>query len=49
LRPDERFVVSFEQSLELKLGNAGGVSLYLDGSPWPLDARSGEVLVLRFP
>lgn len=49
LRPGERFVVAFEESLELRLGNAGGVVLYLDGRPWPFSARSGEVMVLRFP
>lgn len=49
LRPDERLVVSFEKKLELKLGNAGGVELFLDGRPWPLQAKSGEVMVLRFP
>lgn len=49
LRPDERLVVSFEKSMELKLGNAGGVDLFFDGRPWPLQANSGEVLVLRFP
>ncbi|GAB6057173.1 helix-turn-helix domain-containing protein [Desulfonatronum parangueonense] len=49
LRPGERFVISFENNLELRLGNAGGVTLYLDGRPWPLSARSGEVMVVRFP
>jgi len=49
LRTDERLVVSFDDFLELKLGNAGGVELYLDGRPWPLQAKPGEVMVLRFP
>jgi cytoskeleton protein RodZ len=49
LRPNERFVITFKNSLELKLGNAGGVTLYLDGRPWPLNAQSGEVMVLRLP
>lgn len=49
LRPDERFVTAFEKSLELKLGNAGGVELFLDGRPWPLQAKPGEVMVLNFP
>lgn len=49
LRPGERLVVSFEKFLDLKLGNAGGVELFLDGKPWPLRARSGEVLALRLP
>lgn len=49
LRPNERFVTAFEKSLELKLGNAGGVELFLDGRPWPLQANPGEVMVLNFP
>jgi cytoskeleton protein RodZ len=49
LRPGERLVVSFDNYLDLRLGNAGGVELFLDGKPWPLRARSGEVLSLRFP
>jgi cytoskeleton protein RodZ len=49
LRPGERLVVSFYNYLDLRLGNAGGVELFLDGKPWPLRARSGEVLSLRLP
>ncbi|WP_045221223.1 helix-turn-helix domain-containing protein [Desulfonatronum thioautotrophicum] len=49
LRPGERFVITFLNTLELRLGNAGGVNLYLDGEPWPLSAQSGEVMSLRFP
>ncbi|TVQ97593.1 MAG: helix-turn-helix domain-containing protein [Desulfovibrionales bacterium] len=49
LRPGERFVITFANTLELRLGNAGGVNLYLDGEPWPLSAQSGEVMSLRFP
>jgi len=49
LRPGERLVVSFDKYLDLRLGNAGGVELFLDGKPWPLRARSGEVLTLRLP
>lgn len=49
LRPGERFVITFENTLELRLGNAGGVALYIDGNPWPFSARSGEVKSLRFP
>lgn len=49
LRPGERFVIVFENTLDLRLGNAGGVALYIDGEPWPLSARSGEVMALRFP
>ncbi|WP_035272603.1 helix-turn-helix domain-containing protein [Desulfonatronum thiodismutans] len=49
LRPGERFVITFENTLEVRLGNAGGVVLYMDGNPWPFSARSGEVMSLRFP
>ncbi len=49
LRPGERFVITFENTLDLRLGNAGGVALYIDGNPWPFSARSGEVKSLRFP
>lgn len=49
LRPGERFVITFEDTLEVRLGNAGGVVLYMDGNPWPFSARSGEVMSLRFP
>lgn len=49
LRPGERFVITFADTLELRLGNAGGVALYIDGNPWPFPARSGEVKSLRFP
>ncbi len=49
LRPGERFVITFENTLEVRLGNAGGVVLYMDGNPWPFSARTGEVMSLRFP
>lgn len=49
LRPGERFSLEFAKSLDLKLGNAGGVELFLDGRPWPLHARPGEVRIIRLP
>jgi hypothetical protein len=35
--------------LDIKLGNAGGVSLAYDGQTYPLEADSGDVLSLTFP
>ncbi len=49
LRPGESVTFRFKDSLELKLGNAGGVSLSYDGKAYPLDADSGDVLSLKFP
>jgi len=49
LRPGESVTFRFEQALEIKLGNAGGVKLTFDGQAYPLDADSGEVLSLTFP
>ena len=49
LRPGESVTFRFEQSLAIKLGNAGGVKLIFDGQTYPLDADSGEVLSLTFP
>jgi cytoskeletal protein RodZ len=50
-RLDQRFVqgeslqLSAQQSVEFRtLGNAGGVSLQVNGFPYPLEAREGEVL-----
>lgn len=50
-RLDQRFVqgeslqLSAQQSVEFRtLGNAGGVSLQVNGVPYPLEARPGEVL-----
>ena len=49
LRPGESVTFRFDNSLEIKLGNAGGVSLTFNGQNYPLDADSGEVLSLTFP
>lgn len=49
LRPGESVTFRFEQALEIKLGNAGGVKLTFDGQAYPLDADSGEVLSISFP
>ncbi|MFO7876125.1 MAG: DUF4115 domain-containing protein [Desulfovermiculus sp.] len=49
LRPGETATFRFEDSLEIKLGNAGGVNLTFDGQAYPLDADSGDVVSLSFP
>lgn len=49
LRPGETATFRFEDSLEVKLGNAGGVDLTFDGQAYPLDADSGDVVSLSFP
>lgn len=41
----ESLQLSAQESVEFKtLGNAGGVSLQVNGTPFPLDAREGQVL-----
>ena len=49
LRPGESISLRFEQELSVKLGNAGGVKLALNGKPYPLQADSGEVMTLTLP
>ncbi len=49
LRPGESATFRFKDSLEIKLGNAGGVDLTLNGQAYPLDADSGDVQSLSFP
>lgn len=49
LRPGESITFHFQNKLDLKLGNAGGVSLEYDGRPYSLKAESGEVKTLNFP
>jgi cytoskeleton protein RodZ len=49
LRPGESVTLRFARRLDIKLGNAGGVSLAYDGQTYPLEADSGDVLSLTFP
>jgi cytoskeleton protein RodZ len=49
LRPGESVVLHFDNSLEVKLGNAGGVRLTYNGEEFPLDAESGEVATVTLP
>ncbi|MFW6415082.1 MAG: helix-turn-helix domain-containing protein [Thermodesulfobacteriota bacterium] len=49
LNSGEDMDLTFVDSLQLKLGNAGGVELLYDGEEYPLDAEPGEVRILNFP
>jgi cytoskeleton protein RodZ len=49
LRPGESITFRFDETLKIKLGNAGGVKLRFNGEEVPLDARSGDVKTLTFP
>lgn len=49
LRKGDTFALSFSNSLELKLGNAGGVRLRYDGAELPPPGTSGQVKTIVFP
>lgn len=49
LRKGDTFMLPFSKSLELKLGNAGGVQLRYDGQDLPPAGTSGQVKTLKFP
>ena len=49
LRKGDTFALSFSDSLELKLGNAGGVRLRYDGAELPPPGTSGQVKTIVFP
>ena len=49
LRKGDTFALTFNKSLELKLGNAGGVRLRYDGEELPQPGQSGQVRNLTFP
>jgi len=49
LRPGDSKTFNFEESLSLKLGNAGGVDVFLNGEKHEFDAVSGQVKTLVFP
>ncbi|MBO6171460.1 MAG: DUF4115 domain-containing protein, partial [Desulfovibrio sp.] len=49
LRRGDTFALTFSTSLELKLGNAGGVRLRYDGEELPPAGRAGQVRTLSFP
>ena len=49
LRKGDTFALTFSKSLELKLGNAGGVRLRYDGEELPPVGATGQVRTLTFP
>lgn len=49
LQPGGRARVNFSGSLNLMLGNAGGVDLVLNGQPYALNAQPGQVKRLTLP
>lgn len=49
LRKGDTFALTFSKSLELKLGNAGGVRLRYDGKDLPPAGTSGQVKTVTFP
>lgn len=49
LRKGDTFALTFNNSLELKLGNAGGVRLRYDGNDMPPPGSSGQVKTIVFP
>jgi cytoskeletal protein RodZ len=49
LEPGEEQTVTFRGTGTFLLGNAGGVTLYLNGEERPVQAESGEVRELIFP
>lgn len=49
LRPGEKLTIDYATTLELRLGNGGGISVTHNGAPVKFEARSGEVKTLTFP
>ncbi len=49
LRKGDTFALTFARSLELKLGNAGGVRIRYDWQAMPAAGQSGQVRTLTFP
>jgi cytoskeleton protein RodZ len=49
LRPGQSKSVEFRESLTLKLGNAGGVEVFLNGDEYEFEAETGQVKTLHFP
>jgi len=43
LRPGDKVKLSFDETLRLRLGNSGGVSLVLDGREYPFDGEKNQV------
>lgn len=49
LQDGDTLSLSYNEKLQLKLGNAGGVAITADGKPYEFDASANEVKNLEFP
>ncbi|MFO7713317.1 DUF4115 domain-containing protein, partial [Desulfosarcina sp.] len=49
LKPGDILHLEADRMFNLLIGNAGGVSLQLNGNPVPVPGRSGEVVNLELP
>jgi len=49
LKPGDKLQLAAKSTYNLLIGNAGGVSLQLDGQPVPVPGKSGEVVTLQLP
>jgi cytoskeletal protein RodZ len=49
LNPGESYAVTADNTVSVRLGNAGGVSLFLNDIPLAKAGKSGEVVNLEFP
>lgn len=49
LRKGDTFALTFSKTLELKLGNVGGVRLRYNGKEMPLSGQAGQVRTITFP
>jgi cytoskeleton protein RodZ len=49
LQENETVSLSYEKSLKIRFGNAGGVNILSDGKPISLNAAKGKVKTLEFP
>ena len=49
LKPGDRLQLAAKSNYNLLIGNAGGVSVQLDGQPVPVPGKSGEVVNLQLP
>lgn len=49
LQPGQTMTVEFVQGLEVRLGNAGAVTMTLDGEPFEFNGRPGQVRTVTLP
>ncbi|MDR1659196.1 MAG: DUF4115 domain-containing protein [Desulfovibrio sp.] len=49
LQKGDTFALTFQEKLDMKLGNAGGVRIRYNGRDMPVPGQSGQVRTLRFP